>query len=953
MFLKKQKRTLSFLLALVLVLSTFLSVAVFPASAAGGENYSVKLPNASEEQKFAGLQDAIDYVVRNGKPEGTVITLLQNEAKTLDYNENCTIPAGVTLLIPFDENHTIYSDEQLADASTVRTDTYDRPSNFMTLDMQTGSSLTVDEGGAIVLGGKIFSSALGADSALMPGVGVEENRQSVPSGPDGRIHMNKGSRITVNGGKLYAFGYIYGEGTEEDILVEAKSGSTIYEVFQITGWRGKDATLASMNKGTFPFNQYYIQNIEVPLQINYGANEAVYSTLFGMASATITFIGDGGMFQIEDNGYLIKDYIESEDRLSIETHCDASLGGLSLTVGPVDLSTSKFPYLPLTNNISITVATGTVDVAENIALLPGSELTVNYGATVTVDKEATVFVLSKSDWALGDAMAAAEIFPVAYTTAAKDSDPFDGMPMTRVQLDVDTTTGQLIGLKGKDLANADVDINGRAEVYGGFLTTAVPVDEFDEPVYSNYSASVHSSEGTGVIKYCAVTGSDDVEFYSSGDPTHSPGSKTKSFVAAQIRTEDGYTPIDEQGYGEYSISNTDVDKKVEIYTVTWKGLNNNGNPMPLDTGYYYEGEIPVYTGSEPTHSSGYDCIGWTSVKAGTEVEIPYGHSFPAVTKDTSYFAVFNTEVDSSVFKKHSLTLEGTIGVNFYVAIPEGSIDDYTMDFTWGEKFQQNDPYVYGPESYTLNNVSSSGRISVDGTTLYQFTVPVAAKELNDTITATLKHNNAEVETEAYSGTTYAFKLLAKTDDELNTIAKDNNGAGLRALVVSMLNYCSAAQDEFDYHTGSYANDGLTAGQKSLPAVPALDVPSVDAFNGTGLTYYGASVNLGSDTAYSVYLLKESSADPSLLYSFDGSAYNAFDREKDEIASNEYAVRCTFSNIAAAKTLDDIYLKAEGKVCTVNMKTYISNVLNNSNDAVLVNIAKALYDYGTKAKAYFG
>lgn len=74
------------------------------------------------------------------------------------------------------------------------------------------------------------------------------------------------------GGKLYCWGYITGKG-----LVELKNGATEYEGFQLTCWRGGTAAL-NMNKNeqrVFPLSQYYIQNIETQLKINYGAQQFV------------------------------------------------------------------------------------------------------------------------------------------------------------------------------------------------------------------------------------------------------------------------------------------------------------------------------------------------------------------------------------------------------------------------------------------------------------------------------------------------------------------------------------------------------------------------------------------------------------------------------------------------------------------------------------------------------
>ena len=89
--------------------------------------------------------------------------------------------------------------------------------------------------------------------------------------------MADNSSITVkNGGNLYAWGFISGSGS-----VLAESGATVYEFYQIADFRGGTAS-SNMGNKVFPFSQYFVQNIEVPLTLNAGANEQVYSGVYAM-----------------------------------------------------------------------------------------------------------------------------------------------------------------------------------------------------------------------------------------------------------------------------------------------------------------------------------------------------------------------------------------------------------------------------------------------------------------------------------------------------------------------------------------------------------------------------------------------------------------------------------------------------------------------------------------------
>jgi hypothetical protein len=183
--------------------------------------------------------------------------------------------------------------------------------------MSDGASITVN--GAISLGGRYYAAG-----------GGEQGR---PVGDYGYIKMADNSSITVkNGGKLYAWGFISGSGS-----VLAESGATVYEFYQIADFRGGSAS-SNMGNKVFPFSQYFVQNIEVPLTLNAGANEQVYSGVYAMNTTyttAINFIGDTGMFKVE-SGSFTKDYDEKTDRLVFTVNGEAALNTLSLTLAGME-----------------------------------------------------------------------------------------------------------------------------------------------------------------------------------------------------------------------------------------------------------------------------------------------------------------------------------------------------------------------------------------------------------------------------------------------------------------------------------------------------------------------------------------------------------------------------------------------------------------------------------------
>lgn len=95
-------------------------------------------------QVFGDLNGAVAYAQTNGQSR---ITLAADGSISGTY----TIPTGITLLIPFDEAGTLYTDAPAA----IRTAPASKP--FRTLTMSEGTSITVN--GAISLGGRYYAAA--------------------------------------------------------------------------------------------------------------------------------------------------------------------------------------------------------------------------------------------------------------------------------------------------------------------------------------------------------------------------------------------------------------------------------------------------------------------------------------------------------------------------------------------------------------------------------------------------------------------------------------------------------------------------------------------------------------------------------------------------------------------------------------------------------------------------
>ena len=430
-------------------------------------------------QRFDDLGDAVSYAQANSQSK---ITLATDGSISGTY----TIPAGITLLIPFDEAGTLYTDAPAA----IRTAPDSKP--FRTLTMSEGTSITVN--GAISLGGRYFAAA-----------GSQQGR---PVGDYGYIKMADNSSITVkNGGKLYAWGFISGSGS-----VLAESGATVYEFYQIADFRGGSAS-ANMGNKVFPFSQYFVQNIEVPLTLNAGANEQVYSGVFAMSSTfttAINFIGDNGMFKLT-SGSFTKDYDEKTDRLVFTVNGEAALNTLSLKLAGQSVNSASY-VLPITNNITINIQSGNVTINQDAALLAGVEVNIAEGAGLTVANGKNIYFYDSDEW---------------------NSDNFVWGPCKFKS--VAYAPGKAYNRSNNDLVDAKMDVNGSVTAIGAIYTT-------------KGGANICSSNGTGkyIQQGAPGTATATYQYNANGN-----SAVTIPITAAKLHNADGtYTETSSASAGD-------------------------------------------------------------------------------------------------------------------------------------------------------------------------------------------------------------------------------------------------------------------------------------------------------------------------------------------------------------------------------------------------------------------
>ncbi len=298
---------------------------------------------------------------------------------------NYTIPAGVTLVVPFDAANTYYVEtpEIVSGANP------GHPTAYRTLTLAEGANLIVE--GTMSVSAKQFA----AKAMDLAG--------GMAYGTYGYVEMAEGSSITVkSGAKLSVYGYIDGEGT-----ITAESGSHIYESFQFEDFRGGtmlDFMLDTSRPGVFPLSQYYVQNIMVPLTLKAGATEYSYASLatgddLGIkAGSRVAFISSSGAMFNLTSGSVTKRYDKAADRLVISSQ-DAAL-----TVDPLKMSISTYQIdsstfaLPINSNMTVQINGGSVTLNQDMALLPGAEIIVAEDAACYMGTGSSIYIYDADQW---------------------------------------------------------------------------------------------------------------------------------------------------------------------------------------------------------------------------------------------------------------------------------------------------------------------------------------------------------------------------------------------------------------------------------------------------------------------------------------------------------------------------------------------------------------------------
>ncbi len=326
---------------------------------------------------------------------------------------------------------------------------------------------------------------------------------------------------------------------------------------------------------------------------------------------------------------------------------------------------------------------------------------------------------------------------------------------------------------------------------------------------------------------------------------------------------------------------------------------------------------PVLNGKTVYQVDSYEgCIGnpgnSTKVYSNTNAPIYVEHNY--LSKGTcTICGAFKNGIGEHL-DGYSLSLDGNIGVNFFMELDKSVIADENAYM----KFRLPN----GKTSVVL--VGDAKQQTVSGTTYYVFSCEVAAKEMNETITAQIITSDKKGEIYEYSVADYIQYIRDNpTEFDEKTLSLVNAMAGYG-----------------DYAKAYFNNENLDANTE-MDAVTADTLASFDKqISGDlpeGITYYGSSLLLESNTTMRHYFKVTEGTDVSAL-SFSGSKGNYYYIDIPNISAEKLG---TIQNVTIGN-------------CTISYSpmSYAYAVLSSKNTSEsLKNLVKSLYLYEQAAEAY--
>ena len=347
-----------------------------------------------------------------------------NVLKDAVITSDCTIPSGVTLVVPYREGNQAptasnNSESPYALADWVTGNNLNlaaaETNVYRTLTVAKGATLTVS--GVVVTGGTIASAAgvAGCTSA---------------SATHSNLQVD-GSLVIDNGGVLSSCGYVTGSGT-----TTVKSGGCVYQPFVVMDFCGGGYTVTASAGATSkpsygikpqsgeaavsPFQRWAMPNIQCTITYEYGSALYGYADLYANSShnkTTAQILGtNNGLLQIDSPDTTVTCTYDGDTAVStrngtqntslanlgkttVTINGNASFGNMKLVMSiqaviitiTADIDTAKLTF-PIPYHYDFVIQNGTFTVKNNVALYPGVSVTVADEGILAVPKNVSLTI---------------------------------------------------------------------------------------------------------------------------------------------------------------------------------------------------------------------------------------------------------------------------------------------------------------------------------------------------------------------------------------------------------------------------------------------------------------------------------------------------------------------------------------------------------------------------------
>ncbi|MBQ3299043.1 MAG: hypothetical protein IJG99_01970, partial [Ruminococcus sp.] len=366
----------------------------------------------------------------------------------------------------------------------------------------------------------------------------------------------------------------------------------------------------------------------------------------------------------------------------------------------------------------------------------------------------------------------------------------------------------------------------------------------------------------------------------------------------------------------------------KIFIIDGRSANLvEGGSINIATG----GEVSFYPSADNTGvitaipDEGYVFVGWYN--GNTLYSSGAALAYQNISEDITLTAKFEREL----FWKHSVTLGGDIGVNFYLnpAVLDTYTGAKTVTFTW----DGNEQTVDVPATATA-----------DG---YKVTCNVVAAEMAHKIHAVVKADGtALAQTDDYSVQDYAEAVYndpASVDPE--------KPEQLKALAKAMLNYGAMAQTVFDSALTEHPDlpTGVV-GVTDFSGITADDIAEAIKDEASDLNAVADQLGAKFYTSSLIYLSRNT-----LRLYFTPTTYPGEIPNSDAYdgSLSDYYYFVDHANIPAAELDNQQTFNVNGTEFTFSALDYAYAVVESTKmEPEQQNLAKALYLYNQAANAYF-